>query len=468
MAKLLPLEQDFCRDFNVPFMERNNSKHNVSVYKTISNGCHILNELFLINALHIINLICSYLNWTDIARAAELVNFQLLPCLQNPKILEQIFFNNTQFFRSCRIIKLNYTYLLNLDPKELFYHYHSIYKTPKFQKFENISLPFKKSTDNVQFHPFLPAAAVHVNPDVLLFIAYDIHSILRRKCYGTGLLAQKIVGGTNSRIISMDWSPQGNFLSVITVDRSKNFGKFDICNGSCYGKQLHLFHLDVTLGQLTELKTKRDREYIADLCVWHQTSHIWNDDHIISYYNHQTLKIHRIILDAQSKQLTQHILKIDPWTALKSINQVFACLASHPNHPHKLIFVGFCSFAYHYHHRINIYNLVSETVEFIIDLPGLMTNFFLDPFSNDFFVAFSVHPECLYLKSEEYQKGSCNISFLEDKKDLYAEAYRPAIRKEFFFPVKDLHKCLFSINIETKEARDLLFPRWFLKNIYFL
>lgn len=474
MSKLSPIELDFCREFFVPVLERNNSKQKPLMYTTIADGCHLLNELFLINALHIIKLICEYLNWQDVARASELVNFQLLSCLDNPKTLEKIFVRNTLYFRSSFISQLNYNYLKELSPKELHTHYMLISKTPRFQKFEDLYFPCEKLTTSLKYHPFLPVAALVLDNDTIVLIAYDKHSRIRSKCYGSGIICQDtyVWNCKFDKIISIEWSPQGNFLAVFTLsylsqDRFLPPNEFLQCSGNCRGKKLHLYYFDSHLGSLVKFKPTKKMTYTANMCLWQQSKHIWSDDNVISYYCHETKLIKRLVIDISAKKIFVHVLNIRPDAFFLSQFQKYVYLISHPNHPDKLIFLTICMEPNHYHHKLTIYNLASESIDLVVDIPGVLTVTDLDPYSDDLFVLYSCNNACPFSKTAT--SNSCSLSTVENVKHLYLASYQSSAKYYTGSPIKTT-KHIISINLKTHQTKELLDPRFlyfpFLKKIF--
>lgn len=400
------------RNFSKDFFIAGTSKKDTASTNCIVDiwtGCKFLNKLFEKKLLHIIIIICSYLNWIDVSRASELVNFQLLECLNTKKRLNQIFKLNSEFLHSTSIIDLDYNYLTSLEPKQLFTHYQLLHRNPKFNRFGTIALSGLLEQHQVaKFHPVLPLCASFFD-SILVVSAYDCSSSIRKKCWSTGILHLE-QGPETYGIQDMSWSPLGTYLCVVYVggyfdsppgfQEPQNFDQMNFLNcNDCKRKAFVIYMLDSQSGQLQKIKiSKNTNEIGIPICKWHQSSGLWNDDHILTFYNHQGL-INRIVLDGEKKVATFHSFRMENEKIFFNEKEKFLHLISHPNKQHTLLFTSTCYKKRHYHHRISVYDLASEKRTFTIHIPGVITNIIPDNKKAHVVVVYRIFQDYQYTKS---------------------------------------------------------------------
>lgn len=427
-------------------------------FEIINNGCLILNELFKHHLILFIQYICSFLSWAEFSRAAELVNFSLISCCDS-KTCQKIFLKNSTFLKEViKINQLDYDYLRQLDPRELFNNYQLIHRIPKFSRFAELDmsgLEFRYTL--VRFHPTLPICAIFQFPYTFSVLAYDKDSQIRRKCWATGLLYHQNFFLSDPKIIDLQWSPRGNYLCVFFSKSSKTLEKHVIselhfdCLGNCESKKIVLLHLDTQMGELKSIN-------LAEpflICQWHQSNHVWSDDNVLTVYNHKFGQIQRFVLNVQEKVVRQHTLSLKPKLFLEKLGEKFVSCINHPNFPHTIILQSVCSKLNHHHHRLFFYNLASEKTDHTISIPGTVFDILADHSSDYLLVFYYEFKNLKYFSSKKEENTiSCFLEMTEILAPHYKDHYKGQTCSYNVKNTGDIR--IRSINLKTLKERELI------------
>lgn len=423
--------------------------------KTNSAGCDILNKLWERNCVTTIEHICSYLSWPKISEIGQVVNFDLMSCLRNKKKIKTIFLLNTRFHNSTQIVELNYKYLLDLQPKHLMNHYQLIHQNPSYKRFSDISSTTAKITVLMKFNPVWPVCAVVHSPDKFAILAYDIHSPIRSKCAGTGIISQQKIYGDSNEIMDISWSPKGNFLCVVS---RKNYyaqppstRNYKECRGDCKGKLVQFFHFDPTIGRLLEFKILGRKKLPTRMCLFHQSSHLWNDDNLVTFIDHESGKLQRLVLNSQNKTITVYTLAVNLKNLFDTSTEKFICLISCPTQPHTLAFKTVCPISSHFHHRIHFFDLVSSSTLHISHIPGFIHHIAVDPILDEIVVVYMCHMNFISDSLTNNQTPIASCPF-QSKPEVQLH---PQLDNYDSFYVQ-----MRAINLKNFEERDLVHSRY--------
>lgn len=426
---------------NFPFGEYSATQKK-SLFIDIWMGCQLLNQLFNCGLWHIIIQVCAYLTWFEFCQTMELVNFDLSSLFKNIKNtqpLQQIFILNTKFTKDTVIRELNFNYLLNLNPSQLYQAYQRLYRFPKYNVFDKIKIgPFRcYSYPNLAFHPVLPLFAFWGHDNQLFIVDYDQSPVIRKKFWAPSRIYWESFYNDNTSdeasLIEINWSPSGRFLSlgfIAFIYDNPNFQNVNsphkqlkICchdETMCNRKYNRIFWLNTNQSRLQEIK---EAKFYS--CPHYQSRYIWNDDHIFTYYNHFLNRFTRVIIDVDQQILTKHVLP-NPFNDFEN----FLHLIGHPNKPHLLILQTTCTESFHFHHRLFFYNLASQTFQFVSNIPGVIINVLIDPNSCQIFVIYRIFKNLRYFVCENINQSSCNcenhcnLAMNQSLQDSYRSTYK--------------------------------------------
>lgn len=408
------------------------------------------------------------MTWPEIAKAAELVNFSLISCCSR-KTQQQIFYRNSIFqTEHIKLIELDYNFLLQLNPPELFYNYQLIRRNLKINKFAEIDSGKSLPCNSLKFHPTLSLCAVICSETTFKVLAYNRDSQLRRKCWATGILYRETLYEYIS-ILDLQWSPRGTFLSVIAGHRPHFDAVTDLsvnCQGGCNEKYIHLYYLDLEMGDLKKIHnfgqdwgTLRSPTAPILSCQWHQCCHIWNDDNIITLYNHKSDSLERLVFNIQEKIFTSHSLHLKPKLFLNQFNEKLICSMAHPNRPDVVILQSLCCEKFHYHHRLFLYNLASETIEYSSFIPGIIFDILLDNDSDCLIIFYYIFDKFQYVPSKDCLRDPMTCPF-EQIQTNGAQYYHHYVRQTLVYNGENTLVRLRSIDLKNQLEKELIHPEF--------
>lgn len=358
-------------------------------YQTIKQGCDILSKLYAKNIILIILQIVCYLDWPAIARASELIDFNLISCiLTSSASIKRIFFTNTLYSASIKkfkYLKLNLTRLYHLSALDLFREYNIISRYPVYNILDvvKITKKFRKVTD-AQFHPTEQLLAVIFDYTHFVLYAYGKGSFLQQKCLNTNVLFERSY--QNDVCYGLQWSAQGSYLSffigTIRLTRfpewlPKNNITYPKCEDHPSSKYIYIFHLNVKTGLLTKISND---ENDFTVCNWKQSKYIWSSDNSFIYFYMDN--IFKVNLDCKKMNIVQEkllskfkslLFNAENFSTLLNVEN-FLGMMIHPKFPQLLMFVTSCTENTHCHHALTFFHLEEKRIVRIFSIPGIISN----------------------------------------------------------------------------------------------
>lgn len=372
----------FCRTFDINSTMQNKRAEK---YTTIKKGCEILNELFARNIILVILQIAIHLNWVDIARASELVDFNLLSCLlTSTKTIKKIFYKNSLYSYHVKrfgYIKLNFSRLSNLLPSQLFHEYNIISRFPVFNIFDSFYITFFNNITDAAFHPTEQLIAIIVSNRYLLIYAYGKNSFFRNKCINTALLFQHDFCIMDV-LYGLQWSQKGSYLSVFSQSSSQKsiaewLPKIRLTTPKCTinsdHKYLFIIYLNSKTGEIQPVFKEKEFK----VCKWKQSKYIWISDCEFLYYYKDS--INSIVLNPSKKTFEKKpvLNKVIPSIFIEPIGN-FTGMMVHPYLPNIIILVVTCLELFHFHHSLLFFDLTTKTIKTIFPVPGIISNIMHD------------------------------------------------------------------------------------------
>lgn len=383
---------EFTRNFDI---NSRSSQRREEKYLVMLSASLLLNQLFDRNMIHIILHICLFLNWIDISRISELVNFNLMACLQsNRNIMRRIFFINTSYssnIKKFKYFKLNFYRLTNLAPLELFWEYNIISRFPAYNIFDIITTltKYSKVTD-FQFHPTEQLLAIIFDHNDLYILAYGVGSHFRKGCLNTGILYHCYVPYEYAEVCyGLQWSPQGTFLSFFSNDvvltnisewQPRLVLSIPKCSANKQLKKIVVLYLDKKKGTVQSMSDSSNKDF--ECCKWKQSKYLWKNDTEIIYYKSNTLFLLTFNIQAKTYSITTFLENpLDLFFPIENKTPYCVCsftgLMIHPHNPETLMMVTNCFNSYHYHHCILFFNITSKKT-FYCPINGIISNILFD------------------------------------------------------------------------------------------
>lgn len=361
--------------------------------KAIFFGCAILSALHEKHILHVIEHILLYLNWTEFARCAEVVNFDLFALIiKNQKLLRRIFVVNTYFgpIHSDKLFQLDYHYLSKLDAKALHIEYHRVSRFPSVNIFDCLKnkvtgvYTYGPPTES-QYHPNLPLLAIIYGNADLYILAYESKSLLRSKCINNGLLFHYSAKENNFYSIhNFQWSPTGIFFSFFAETSAiQQYSDWHprtnlsspICSHPLAIKNIIIHHLNDTSGHVRYCG-------FVKCCKWKQSKYIWSSHSTFTYYFQKN--IYKTSLCTEKKKFETTLLCPNFYSiycdTINNQKKEFTGLMVHPQYGNQIFFVVPCldSRVIHYHHQLVIFDLHVLRITACLSIAGVISNILFD------------------------------------------------------------------------------------------